>query len=193
MSFYSVDELRKLGVSVDGNDVKVSRKASIYNAAGIHIGDHSRVDDFTVLSAGPGGIFIGRHVHISVFVSIIGKGRVSVADFAGLSGRVSVYSSTDDFSGNWMTGPTVSEEYLNVQMEDVYVGRHVVVGAGSVILPGAILHDGCAVGAMSLVKGVLDPFFLYAGIPARSIRPRERKFIEMEERLIQAESATLLP
>lgn len=191
MSFYSVDELRALGISVGGDNVKVSRKSSLYNPSAIHIGDHSRVDDFTVLSAGTGGIFIGRHVHISVFVSIIGNGRVSVSDFAGLSGRVSVYSSTDDFSGNWMTGPTVPKEYLNVKMQDVYVGRHVVVGAGSVILPGATLSDGCAVGAMSLVKGLLDPFFLYAGIPAKPVRSRERKFIEMEESLDRTERALL--
>jgi dTDP-4-amino-4,6-dideoxy-D-glucose acyltransferase len=193
MSFYSLDELRELGVSVSGENVKVSRKASMYNARFIHIGDHTRIDDFTVLSAGSGGIFIGRHVHIAVFVSIIGKGRVSVSDFAGLSGRVSVYSSTDDFGGSCMTGPTVPEEYLNVQTEDVYIGRHVVVGTGSVILPGAVLNDGCAVGAMSLVKGALDPFFLYAGVPAKPVRQRERKFIEMEERLNQAERATRRP
>ena len=43
----------------------------------------------------------------------------------------------------------------------VTLGRHVIVGAGSVILPGAALEDGVAVGALSLISGRCREFGVY--------------------------------
>ncbi|MBT3210423.1 MAG: acyltransferase, partial [Planctomycetaceae bacterium] len=67
MSFYSMEELQTLGLASFGKDVKISRKASIYNPGQISIGNHVRIDDFCVLSAGEGGIEIGDYVHIAVY------------------------------------------------------------------------------------------------------------------------------
>ena len=105
MSFYSQEELVCLGFKRLGRGVSLSRKASIYNAANIEIGDFSRIDDFCVLSAGEGGIFIGRHVHVAIYCSLIGNGMIELGDYSGLSSRVSIYSSNDDYSGEFMTNP----------------------------------------------------------------------------------------
>jgi acetyltransferase-like isoleucine patch superfamily enzyme len=48
------------------------------------------------------------------------------------------------------------------------------VGAHSVVLPGVRLAEGAAVGALSLVKGSLEPWSVYGGVPARSLGPRRR-------------------
>ena len=114
MSFYGPDELQELGLGHVGRGVLLSRKASIYGASRIFIGDNSRIDDFCVLSAGEGGIEIGRHVHIAVMVTMIGRGRMTVGNLSTLSGLVSVYSSSDDYSGEHMTNPTVPEELTGV-------------------------------------------------------------------------------
>jgi galactoside O-acetyltransferase len=68
MSFLTEEELAALGLASCGEDVKISRKTSIYGAERIAIGDHVRIDDFCVISAGAGGISIGSHVHIAVYV-----------------------------------------------------------------------------------------------------------------------------
>ena len=49
-SFYSEEELQQMGFAHVGHDVMISRKASIYGASNIWIGNHVRVDDFCVLS-----------------------------------------------------------------------------------------------------------------------------------------------
>ena len=49
-SFYSDEELQQMGFAHVGHDVMISRKASIYGASNIWIGNHVRVDDFCVLS-----------------------------------------------------------------------------------------------------------------------------------------------
>ena len=56
MSFLNDTELNELGFASLGKNVKVSRRASIYNANRISVGDCSRIDDFCVLSPGTGGI-----------------------------------------------------------------------------------------------------------------------------------------
>lgn len=180
MNFIPEDELNRMGFASLGQGVKLSRHASLHGISRISIGDNSRIDDFAVLSAGKGGIFIGRHVHVAVFCSLIGKGRIELHDFANLSGRTSIYSSSDDFSGVHMTNPTIPAEYLGVVSEPVIVGKHCVVGSGSVLLPGTVMREGSTVGALSLAKGELEEFTMYAGIPAKSIRARKRDLLAKE-------------
>ena len=190
-SWYSEDEISLMGFASLGKGVLISRKAVLYGTERIAIGDHSRIDDFCVLSAGEGGIRIGRYVHVAVFCSLIGKGEIVLSDYAGLSSRVTIYSSSDDFSGKFMTNPTVPAEFTNVRHAPVTLGRHVIVGAAAVILPGAQLGEGAAVGAQALVRGVLGPFAIYAGVPARRVGPRATDCLSLEAELMAWEAANL--
>lgn len=185
MAFLSPLQLESLGFAALGTNVLISDKASIHGAGRIRIGDHVRIDDFCVLSAGKGGINLGSYVHISCFASLIGAAEITLGDFAGISARVAVYSSSDDYSGAHMTNPMVPEEFTNVDSRPVYVGKHVIVGTGSVILPGVTLHDGCAVGALSLVRKDCEAFIIYSGVPAKRIAERKRDLLQKETLLLQ--------
>lgn len=184
MAFLSKEQIESMGFKSVGENILLSDKASYYNCKNIDIGNNTRIDDFCVLSAGEGGIEIGQHVHIAIGVSIIGAGKVLVDDFAGLSSRVSVYSSNDDYSGKFMTGPTVPSEFTNVTHAPVVIGRHVIVGSGSVILPNVTLEDGVAVGALSLVTKNCSAFGVYIGTPAKKIKERKRDLLELEKKLL---------
>jgi dTDP-4-amino-4,6-dideoxy-D-glucose acyltransferase len=184
MGILSREALERMGFAGLGANLQISDRASFYGIARISLGDHVRIDDFCVISAGAGGVVIGQHVHIAVYSALIGAGRISLGDFANISSRVSVYSSSDDYSGASMTNPTVPDEYKLAHHADVAVGRHVVVGSGSVILPGVTLGDGVAVGALSLVKDHCTAFGIYAGNPARRIRERKRDLLVLEQRFL---------
>lgn len=179
--------LRALGLASVGERVTVDATARIYGAERLHIGSDVRIDAFVVLSAGEGEIRIGDHVHIGAHAFLAGRGRIEVRDFAGLSGRVSVYSSNDDYSGAALTGPTVPAEFTAVHSAPVVIGRHAIVGAGSVILPGVTLGEGAAVGALSLVRRDVEPFAVVAGAPARPVAQRSTKLLELEQRLRRQE------
>ena len=183
MSFYSEVELQALGLARCGHDVKISRKASLYNCGSISIGNHVRIDDFCVLSAGAGGIVIGDHVHIAVFSSMIGAGRTELGDFCNISSRVSIYSSNDDYSGMTMTNPMVPPEFTGVTHSPVNIGKHAIIGSGSVVLPGVRIEAGVAIGALSLVAEDCHEFGIYAGIPAKKIGDRKRDLFELERRM----------
>ncbi len=185
MGFYSQQDLDSMGFAYLGENVKLSRKASIYNPQKISIGNFTRIDDYSVISAGEGGIKIGCHVHIAVFCSLIGKGKITINDFANLSGRVSIYSSNDDYSGDYMTNPTINEKYTNVFSAPVFIGKHVIIGAGTIVLPGVVLGEGASIGSLSLINKDCSEFTIYAGVPAKRLKNRFRNLLEKEKLFLQ--------
>lgn len=183
MSTYSENELKSLGLGRFGRNVRLSRKASIYNASQIFIGSDVRIDDFCVLSGGQGGIHIGDYVHIAVFSSLIGAAKIEVGDFCNISSRVSFYSSSDDYSGEYMTNPMVPSQFTGVTSAEVLVRRHSIIGSGAVVLPGVVIEEGVAVGALSLVRTRCIAFGIYAGVPARRVGERKRSLLDLETKL----------
>lgn len=183
MAFLSRTVIESMGFAAVGDNVFLSDKASFYNCGNISLGSNVRIDDFCVLSAGQGGIVVGSYVHIAVYSSMIGNGKIHLGNFCNISSRVSIYSSSDDFSGEWMTNPTVPQNLTGVQHAGVLIGHHVVVGSGSVVLPGVTVKDGVAVGALSLVKKRCEAFGIYAGVPVRRIGERQRRFLQLEKQL----------
>lgn len=172
MPFLTPDQIKNIGFKSVGNNVFISDKASFYNVKNITIGNNVRIDDFCLLSAGVGGITLKNYIHIACYTSLIGKENITMEDFSVLSSKVSVYSSTDDFSGDYMISPMCKLQDSNVRSEPIYIGKHTVVGTGSVILPGATIRDGVALGAMTLLKDDTEEFSIYVGNPARYLRER---------------------
>jgi len=165
----------EFGFSKVGEDVWVSDKASIYSASKISIGDHVRIDDFCILSAGEGGIALGNFIHIACYSSLIGHALIQLHDYANIAARTSILSSSDDFSGRHLIGPTVEEKYRKVTHREVTIGAYSVIGAGCVVLPGSHIGANVAVGAMSLVRGYLENDSIYVGVPIKRIKGRERR------------------
>lgn len=159
----------------------VSRKASLYGVGNMALGNHVRIDDFCVLS---GRIVIGSYVHIAAGAMLFGGTYgIYMEDYSGLSSRCVVYAASDDYSGKHMTNPTVPKQYLGVKGSAVLIGKHAIIGSGSTILPGAVIEEGCAVGAMSLVTKRTDSWCIYAGIPAKCIGNRSTELLWLCEDL----------
>src|SRR5262249_5190895 len=111
-------------------------------------------------------------------------------DFANVSSGVRIYSISDDYSGESLTNATIPEEFKKLCLGQVVIGRHAIIGSGSVVLPGAHVADGCAIGALSLVNKPTDPWGIYAGVPARRLRNRSREMLSLEMRFLRDPSAT---
>ena len=185
MAWLTDKQITEMGFASFGKNVLLSDKASYYNCKNIRLGSNVRIDDFCVLSAGVGGINIGNYIHIAVFSSLIGAWNISLADFSNISSRVAIYSSNDDYSGGALTNSTVPTEFTNVHYAHVKIGRHVIIGSGSIILPGVTLEEGVAVGALSLVKKDCHAFGIYMGSPAKRIgKQRKRDLLALEQKLM---------
>lgn len=183
MAYLNRDELEKMGFAHLGQNVRISDKASIYEPAQMKIGDNSRIDDFCVVS---GRVEIGRNVHIAPLCLVAGgTPGITVEDFSGLAYHVSVFSQSDDYSGATLTNPTVPAVYKREIKKAVHLGRHTIVGTGSVICPGAILAEGTAVGALALVLESTQAWSIYAGSPARRIKSRSKDLLALEAAYVQ--------
>jgi galactoside O-acetyltransferase len=183
MGTLAPDQITQLGLAAVGTDVTISDRCSIYGAGSISIGNHVRIDDFAVITARQ-PVVVGSFVHISAFAFLSGLFGIVIEDFVNVGPRAALLSGNDDFSGQWLPGPLVPEELRNVQGGCIHLGRHTIVGTHSVVLRGVSFGEGAVVGALSLVKESLAPWGIYAGVPARLIRPRGRGVEELAARLI---------
>jgi len=183
MAYLNQFELMEMGFKYLGRNVKISTRASIYNADQIEIGDSSRVDDFCLLS---GKITIGRFVHIAPYCNLAGgELGIIMENFSGLAYGVQVFTQSDDYSGKSMTNPLIFEKYRNVRKTSILVGKHTIVGAASIIMPGVKLREGTSIGAMSLVRKSTEEWSIYVGNPARKLKDRSRKLLELEKEFLK--------
>lgn len=171
-SFYNEEELGKIGLKRYGDNVKISRKSSIYSAEKISIGNNVRIDDFCIIS---GNIKIGNYVHIAAFAALFaGEAGIEFKDFSGVSSRVTVYGVSDEYSGEFMTNPTVRDKCRKIINEKVLISEHCIVGASSVILPGVTLEEGVSIGACSLVNKNCKKWTVNVGAPIKYLKDRKK-------------------
>ena len=186
--FFEQDELLELGFASIGNDVKIDRTAIFYGSSRIQLGSHVRIDAYSVISAGQGGISIGSYIHLAAYTFMAGAARIEMHDFSGLSSRCSIYSSSDDYMGNALTNPTVPDEYRNVQNGPVILKKHVIIGAGSVILPGVSMEEGSAAGALSVISKDVPAYTIVAGQPAKPIAERKKNLLKIEAEFLNSKA-----
>lgn len=183
MAYLTAAQLAEMGFKSLGKNVKISDKASIYDAEQIEIGDNSRIDDFCVVS---GRVQIGIFCHITPMCFIAGGIEgVFIGDFTGLAYGVKVFSQSDDYSGEMMFSSLLPEQYTNMKKEKVVIERQVIVGAGSIILPSVHVAEGCSIGAMSLISKSTDPWGVYVGIPAKRVQERKKDLLVLEKQFLE--------
>jgi acetyltransferase-like isoleucine patch superfamily enzyme len=177
--YYCSDELRTFGFARVGENVSIAKNCTIVGLDKIEIGDNVRIDvSCSIIATGP--MRFGSYIHIGAFCHLVSRGGLTLDDFAGLSQRVSIYTASDDYSGRHMTNPMVPGQFTGCRVAPVRLGRHAIVGSGSVILPGADIGDYSAVGALSLVTRPVEDWAVYSGTPARKVSDRKRNIADLE-------------
>jgi galactoside O-acetyltransferase len=167
--FFDFAELKSLGVgSIIGRTVRI-RKPSLCS-----IGCHTILDDFTYISC---GISVGDYTHIGANgVLIGGDAHITIGHFVNIAPGCRLIAASNDFTGGGLAGPTIPLEFAAPAIiRNITLGDHVLLGTGTVILPGTCVPEGVSTGAMTLIPSgmVLSPWTLYAGIPARPLRQRD--------------------
>lgn len=175
-SFYTPEELSLIGFKSAGQNVLISRLARFYGVEDIEIGNNVRIDDFCILS---GKIKLGNNIHISAYTALYGKFGIEMKDYSGLSPRCTVFSATDDFSGDYLIGPMADPKNTHVTGKRISIGKYSQLGSGCIVFPGVTVNEGVAVGAMSLVLQDLEAWKIYKGIPAAYYKDRSRKLLDL--------------
>ena len=184
-NFYSDDELKSFKFKSLGKNVKIKKNVAIYFVENITIKDNVRIDDNTVIVASNNSTTIGNYVHIASNCYIAASEGLKMEDFSGLAPGVNIFTGSDDYSGKKLTNPTVDRKYIGGKSGEVVLGRHVIIGSNSVILPGVHIGAGSSVGALSLVTKSLESWGIYFGAPVKKIKSRSKKLLELEKEFLK--------
>lgn len=189
MAYLSRSEVMAIGFRRVGQDVRISDRAVFYHPGMMEIGDHVRIDDFCMLSH---RVTLGNHVFLAAYVTLLSdsESEIVMDDFSTMAWKGTVFTESDDYKGGFLTNPTVPMKYRHCTRGSVRIGRHAIIGCGSMIFPGAHLAEGSAVGAMALVTRPTRPWTIYAGVPARAVSARKQDLLERERQLLAEEMPT---
>lgn len=176
--YWNTEELRKFGFKFVGENVLIAKNTTIIGISNISLGNNIRIDGYTVINANSGYLNLGNFIHIGGGCHLACAGGIEFRNYSGISQGVKIYSASDDYSGHFMTNPLVPSEFTNVNYGLVTLHEHVIVGSGSVILPGLTLLEGTAVGALTLVNKSIGPWGIYSGAPAKLIKARSKEILE---------------
>jgi dTDP-4-amino-4,6-dideoxy-D-glucose acyltransferase len=173
--FFDIQKLKKVG-----KNVIIGKTVRIRYPELVEIGDNVIIDDFCYIST---SLKLHSYVHISSGCKIIGgkNSHTEINSFSTLAPNVVLSSGSDDYLDGIAT-PLIPIEYKeNVVIGKIVIGKHCIIGSNAVVLPNVQLSNGACVGALSLVKKSLDPWKLYAGIPVKFIKKRNKENILLLE------------
>lgn len=143
-------------------NVKTFEYTKIIGIKNIDFGKYIIIDDYVLIYAKE-KIKLGNHVHIASFASISGGGEFIMEDFSAISSGCRIVTGTDDFKDGGFGNSTIINEFRNVKIDKIYIGKFCVIGGNSVVLPGVTIGEGASVGAGSIVTKDLEPWGIYVG------------------------------
>lgn len=185
--FLPRDVLETLGFAKLGDDILIHPTAVIVDCSTISLGSRIRIDPYVIISS-RGGAHFGNNVHIGGHSVLAGQATIHFDEFVNISHHVGIYTSNEDLSGRTLSNPTVPG-FGAAKTASISFGRHSAVGAGSMVLPGAVFAEGSILGAMSRISRPMKPWTTYAGIPARKMSERARGALADEQRYLAARFA----
>lgn len=123
---------------------------------------------------------IGDYTCMGDFCFIGGRERVEIGKFCLFANNVFAFSTSHNhkvrtaypvMSRLLLDESALEREYLAAP---VSIGNDVWLGRDVKVLPGAVIPDGCVVGAGAVVlrNGNWEPYTILAGVPARPLRKR---------------------
>ena len=167
----------------------VSPNARIRYGDHFVIGEDSIVDDYCYFST---KVRIGRCTHIASGCSVAGgvDMQFEIGHYCSLSSGVKVWCTSDDFANDLVTiiPPDIEQVKRHLIRGDVTFDDYTAVGANSVVMPNNHIPLGTVIGALSFAPVAFEfrPWSVYAGIPIRLIRPRNRDSVMKQVRRLEA-------
>jgi lipopolysaccharide O-acetyltransferase len=116
-------------------------------------------------------IIIGDNVSISSWSHIAATNRVEIGDGVLIGSKVLITDHSHGLYNGTHTSPSIPPVLRPIASNrQVVIGRNVWLGDGVVVSPGSNIGEGSVIGANAVVTGIIQPFTLAAGIPARALK-----------------------
>lgn len=150
---------------------KISSLADIEDSvrgSRVVIGERTMIDSFAKIkfAGGLGDVVIGEDSYINSGVVVYSGNGVSIGSRVLIAANCTLAAANHEYKDpeRCIVDQGFMESRGGIVIED-----DVWIGAGCVILDGAKIGKGAVIAAMSLVRGEIEPYGIYAGNPIQRI------------------------
>lgn len=137
-------------------------------AGRISVGTQCKISTGAVFHAYGGSISLAENVFIGPHVVMYGHGGITIGKNSLIAMHTALIAAEHAIPP--LGTPIRSKPDTR---KPITIGEDVWIGAGSCILAGVTIGDGCVIAAGSVVRQSLQPGTIVAGVPARTIRTRD--------------------
>lgn len=132
----------------------------------IVIHDGAVIDSFVKIkpAGGAGDVVIGRNSRINSGTVMYTGSGITIGEGVLIAANVTLAPVNHEYRSRERT---IAEQGFMPDKGGIIIEDDVWIGAGSVVLDGAVLRKGCVIGALSLVRGEVEAYSIHAGSPAR--------------------------
>jgi len=134
----------------------------------IVVGANSIIDSFVKIkpAGGSGDVMIGSNSVINSGCVLYSGNGISIKDNVAIAANCVLAPVNHEFS---QRNVLIRNQRFKVSKGGIVIEDDVWIGAGSVLLDGAILRRGCVIGAMSLVRGEIPAYSIQMGNPLKLV------------------------
>lgn len=149
-------------------DVEPSARGTL-----MKIGARTMIDAFVKIkpAGGMGALVIGEDCAINAGTVIYTGNGVKLGDAVLIAANCTLAPTNHAFEDRTRR---IRDQGFLPSKGGIMIGDDVWLGANVVVLDGAVIGQGCVVAAGSVVRGVLEPYSIYAGVPAKRTGARGR-------------------
>ena len=185
-TFLNRRELLNMGFKSVGKNCVISRKIAT-GGLDCRIGDNIRIDDDVLLK---GKIVMESNIHISRGCTLSGGNKgIIIKEFTAVSNYVQFFTKSDDYFQPYLPAATLSKKlsnkYSKVINKKISVGRCVLVGSMSVLLPGAEVGDFSSIGAYCTLINKIPSGYYFSNRYSKKNVLKKRNIVLMKKRLLE--------
>jgi len=127
------------------------------------LGDYSVIEDYAIINNAVGDIVIGNYTRIGLNNTLIGP--VAIGNKVNLAQNVAISGLNHNFED---IDKLIAEQ--GISTKQITIEDNVWIGANSVVLPGIRIGKHVVVGAGSVVTRDVPPYRVVVGNPARVVK-----------------------
>jgi virginiamycin A acetyltransferase len=147
-------------------DIEVSKRGTL-----IQIGPRTMVDAFVKIkpAGGAGEVVIGADCAINSGTVMYTGNGIRIGDAVLIAANCTLAPTNHEFGD---VGKRIRDQGFQPSRGGIVIEDDVWLGANVVVLDGAVIGRGCVVAAGAVVRGILEPYSIYAGAPAQRVGAR---------------------
>lgn len=151
-----------------GSVVSASRGGSIT------IGRNTKIRRGAMVQSFGGDVTIGADCTLQSYSMLYGGGPLKIGSGVRVATHSVIVASSHNFEDP--DAPILAQ---GVAYQGIIIGDDVWIGANTTITDGSHIAQGGVIGAGAVVRGKTEPFSVYAGVPAKLIRKRGSRILDV--------------